>query len=267
MRNPLIAIGILVSGYLLVSLLKADVDKRLVKQDILNTIQTDNQLNTADRIADTSRLFLGVDYQANTLTSINAEKETLVKNLNHVDNLTLLDYVISLAFSDSFAQFEHNLSRVRYLHGHIDYITRRHFFSDWLNDNTFNLIDMTAKLSTRTVTTLKHINQKTPQGQRWIPSVPITDRHINFIPRQFIDENLMAQLKNGDLIGIYSHKLGLDVSHTGILINKERKVYLRHASLKNDKVVDTPLMQYLKNKPGILIYRFNNPTLAYTPIQ
>ena len=67
----------------------------------------------------------------------------------------------------------------------------------------------------------------------------------------------MSKLKTGDFAGIYTDKEGLDVSHTGIIIKKGGKVFLRHASSreKNQKVVDEELSEYMQNKPGLVVYR------------
>ncbi|MCG9597617.1 DUF1460 domain-containing protein [Vibrio sp. Isolate25] len=252
----------IVGGSLVTSYLRVTQDKRIDEQDVLTAIQNDNQLTTPERIVQTSELFIGVDYETNTLTSINSEKEELVKNFNHVDCFTLLDYVTSLAFSDSFNQFDQNLKLARYLYGNVDFITRRHFFSDWLDDSAFHVQDVTRQLDARAVTTVKQINQKTPEGERWIPSVPIKYKDISFIPREFVDDALIRELKSGDLIGIYSHKRGLDVSHTGIFIENGDTPLLRHASSKEGKVVDSPMLEYLGNKPGIIVYRFSPDTAS-----
>lgn len=64
-------------------------------------------------------------------------------------------------------------------------------------------------------------------------------------------------MQTGDYVGIYSPLAGLDVSHTGIIIKKGNQVWLRNASSlkKNMKVVDTPLLSYIKTRPGIVIAR------------
>lgn len=72
-----------------------------------------------------------------------------------------------------------------------------------------------------------------------------------------INQILLQRLKTGDFVGIYSPLDGLDVSHVGIIIRKNNKIYFRNASLltKNRKVIDTLLETYLKNKPGIVVLR------------
>ena len=64
----------------------------------------------------------------------------------------------------------------------------------------------------------------------------------------------------GDYIGIYTHIEGLDVTHVGILIKKEGKAYLRHASSKKEflKVIDEPFESYIKNTPGFIVLRQRN---------
>jgi hypothetical protein len=65
----------------------------------------------------------------------------------------------------------------------------------------------------------------------------------------------LSKLKSGDFVGIYTDEEGLDASHTGIIIKKTGKVFLRHASSKSQKVVDEDLSEYMKNKPGLIVYR------------
>lgn len=52
---------------------------------------------------------------------------------------------------------------------------------------------------------------------------------------------------------------GLDVSHTGIVIRAGDAVWFRNASSlsANRKVVDTPFLNYMRSKPGIVVLRAN----------
>ena len=52
-------------------------------------------------------------------------------------------------------------------------------------------------------------------------------------------------------------RIGLDVSHVGFLLwDKEGKAIFRHASSKSKymKVIDEDFLEYIKNKPGIIIF-------------
>ena len=59
---------------------------------------------------------------------------------------------------------------------------------------------------------------------------------------------------------ILSNKIGLDVSHVGFLLwDNEGNAIFRHASSKKKymKVIDEDFFEYIKNKPGIIIYKTN----------
>ena len=60
------------------------------------------------------------------------------------------------------------------------------------------------------------------------------------------------------VVGILSSSQGLDVSHVGFLIINDNELKFRHASSnkKYRKVVDEDFLEYIENKPGIIIYKF-----------
>ena len=68
----------------------------------------------------------------------------------------------------------------------------------------------------------------------------------------------ISKLKDGDYIGIYTKIQGLDVTHTGIIVFKDGFVYLRHASSKKMKVIDSLLLEYISSKDGVVVYRNDN---------
>ena len=104
------------------------------------------------------------------------------------------------------------------------------------------------------LTESKELNRKT-DGSLWLPGLATVKREISHIPSQKISPQILRAIKTGDYIGIYSDRDGLDVSHTGIAVRKNGGVYLRHASLVHKKVLDEELATYMKNKPGLLVYR------------
>jgi len=82
-------------------------------------------------------------------------------------------------------------------------------------------------------------------------------RVITFIPGKAIDGDVIRRLRSGDYIGIYSREKGLDVSHVGIMIKKNRASYFRHASSLQSqrKVIDQDFTAYAARKPGIVVLR------------
>ncbi|MGD8204610.1 DUF1460 domain-containing protein [Pantoea sp. FN0305] len=209
-----------------------------------------------ERIADISAAFLGTPYQADTLTGSDNVPEQLVVNFNGVDCFTLLDYVAALSHASSRDDFFTQLRLTRYHQGEVSFVHRKHFFSDWFSLAPLNARDITDKLNTPTVKITKQLNLKT-DGGKYLPGLPITPRIINYIPANNINKGTLKALQTGDYVGIYSPLAGLDVSHTGIIIKKGNQVWLRNASSlkKNMKVVDTPLLSYIKTRPGIVVAR------------
>ncbi|MET3107672.1 hypothetical protein AAKU67_002153 [Oxalobacteraceae bacterium GrIS 2.11] len=212
--------------------------------------------NDKGLVAAISAEFLGTPYVANTLIGSLAEPERLVVNFNGVDCFTYLDYVAALIKSDSPASFENKLIEIRYKDGAVSFLNRKHFFTDWAWAEPINALDVSAKLSPRTVTVAKTLNLKA-DGSVFLPGLGITQRQVTYIPAENIDDAVIAQLQTGDYIGIYSHVAGLDVSHTGLFIQSTNGPQFRNASslAVNQKVVDSDFKAYVQKTPGIVVLR------------
>lgn len=203
-----------------------------------------------------SSVFLDTPYQAATLIGSPDTPEALVANFNGVDCFTLVDYVEALTRSRDQNMFLHNLARTRYVNGRVSYLSRRHFFSDWFATAPRNARDVTPEISPDYVTVKKQLNRKA-DGSEYIPGLGIHPRSINYIPGSAISTQVLNNLKTGDYIGVYSPLAGLDVSHTGIIVHHDGKVWFRNASslAANRKVVDSPFMEYMHSRPGIIVLR------------
>lgn len=204
-----------------------------------------------------SSAFLNTPYLAGTMVGRVDLSERLVIRFDGVDCFTLLDYVEALRRSDSFATFKGQLSSVRYQDGHIGYLTRNHFFTDWAQNNSDYLQDVTQQVGGVLIESVdKTLNLK-KNGDNFLDGVPTIERRINYIPADRINSDVTNRLQVGDYIGIYSPAVGLDVSHTGIIVEHHGAIFLRHASsLKAiHKVVDMELLPYLKGNNGIIVLR------------
>jgi len=210
-----------------------------------------------EKIALISAAFLQTPYQAQTLIGSAATAEIFVLRLDGVDCFTYLDYVEALRRSSSFAEFKEILQQVRYDRGTVTFLNRHHFFSSWGNAPLAPLRDITSQVGgIHTRWEEKQLNQKT-DGTLYLPGYPVRKQTIAFIPPAAIDKTILDHLQSGDYIGIYSPLPGLDVSHTGIIIRKKGKIYLRHASTKplRQQVMDEELLPYLGGRKGLIIYR------------
>ena len=195
--------------------------------------------------------FLDIKYVSNTLSNNEidtSKKENLIINFDALDCFTFIDTLHALQQSSNKKEFKKKLINIRYKNDTVTYFTRNHFFSDWLGNDSIE--DITCVLGKCQKTT-KYLNE----NEKYLQKIPTVKRQIKYIHPKDIDINL---LKNGDYIGIYTNKKALDVTHTGIIIKQFGKVFIRHSSSLEKKIIDSELFEYTQNKLGVLIYRFVN---------
>ena len=216
--------------------------------------------DAGSRIAFLSGFFLGLKYRESTLIGDINTAEVFVINLSEVDCFTFIDYIEAMRLSDSFQHFIENLRKVRYRNSIVDYVSRKHFFTDWAEYEPSFVDDFTTQIGGgRDKSAVKMLNLN-EDGTLYLTGIKPYHRTVNFIPSEKIDDSVLQALKTGDYAGIYSPKQGLDVSHAGIIIRDEDSIVLRHASSdrKYRKVIDQDLKEYISGKPGLIILRPQN---------
>ncbi|EHB5526945.1 DUF1460 domain-containing protein [Vibrio cholerae] len=227
-----------------------------VNSIIENEIKPNAYLTSGDLLVHTSRLFMETPYQANTLVHHSDQPYALVVNFDGMDCFTYLDYVVALSQASDTPSFFSTLMNIRYKKSHIHFYDRKHFFSDWYALSPQIAIDITEKMSPDAITVPKQLNQKV-EGGEYIQGLGVIPRMITYIPSDKITQSVLDNLQNGDLVGVYSPKIGLDVTHTGIIVKENNQILYRNASSlsKYNKVVDLPFMDYIRSKPGIVVLR------------
>jgi len=212
--------------------------------------------DVGQRIAFLSNTFLGIEYHESTLIGGELTPEVFVINLQGVDCLTFIEYIEAMRLSGSFSEFRKNLRRVRYESGVVSFSKRNHFFTDWAENNTDFIRDVTGEMTACAKRVRKILNMR-EDGTFLLPGIQPAEHEIDYIPSHAIDDSAMNSLKTGDYLGIYSNVRGLDVSHVGIVIRDGKMVFLRHASSQKEyrKVIDQDLKDYILNKPGIIVLR------------
>ncbi|CAI0905703.1 Protein of uncharacterised function (DUF1460) [Serratia entomophila] len=212
-----------------------------------------NSARTADLI---SRQFLGTPYVANRLIGSQETPEQLVIDFRGLDCFTFIDYVEALRTAHTQSEFVRNLINIRYVNGEVSFPQRKHFFTDWAQRPQTIAKDITGQLSPHAVTVEKNLNQKADGGS-YLPGLKNVPRRITYIPSDYVDAKVLAQLRTGDYIVIYTNLAGLDVTHTGIFVMTDNGPVLRNASSRkeNMRVVDSPFMDYVQATPGILVLR------------
>lgn len=203
-----------------------------------------------------SQHFLNTRYQPHTLIG-NADKpEQFTVRLDSVDCMTYIESVEALRRSNSFDDFLSNIKSVRYKDGVVAFQNRNHFFLNWRENNFPYITDVTQQVGdtiSRQVT--KHLNE--PLHKPLIPGIPVMHTLMHYIPGFRIDHKIISRLKNGDYVGLYTDRTGLDVTHVGIIIKKGPQTFFRHASNEPyvNRVIDTEFFDYFKHQRGFVVMR------------
>lgn len=210
-----------------------------------------------ERIGYLSERFLGIPYRPSTMVGGPDTDEALVINLAGVDCFTFLDYIEAMRRAETCEQFKDRLREVRYRSGTVSYKTRNHFFSDWALFNSDFTVDVTVQTGGGRAVTVEKMLNRTDGGDCYLPGIEAVARVISYIPSGEIDETIMGKLNTGDYLGIYAEVAGLDVSHVGIIIKRTGGTVFRHASSSQAqrKVLDENLVDYLRDRPGIVVLR------------
>lgn len=204
-----------------------------------------------------SARFLGTPYGADMLVGSANRPEELIVDLRRVDCFTFLDYVEAASRSNDRSEFVSNLVQTRYTGGEVDFLRRKHFFTDWAYTPRTAATDITGTLTSAAVTVPKHLNTKA-DGSAYLPGLPAVDRNITYIPAAAVNDGVISQLHTGDYIAAYADQPGLDVTHVGIFVMTPSGPVFRNAtSLAAYQVVDTPLSDYIGTTPGLVVLRPN----------
>jgi N-acetylmuramoyl-L-alanine amidase-like len=247
-----------------------------ILEQVLSQYGTDKEATTSDLMVKVGSFFLETPYVAHTLED---EDEHLVINLRELDCTTFAENCLAISRTiksdnQSFGQFCTELQNIRYHDGEIDgYPSRLHYFCDWIyNNEQKKLIEQRSEEIAGTVFP-KEINFMSTHSGSYrqlkdsislIKAIAaqeklISARQMFFIPEDRIAE-LESQLMDGDIVGLTTEIEGLDIQHVGILIRREGRIHLMHASSKAEKVVisENTLEEYLlhsKSANGIMLAR------------
>ena len=228
-------------------------------------------------VAEIGKSFIGTVYEANTLEQ--PGDEHLVINLHSLDCVTFCENSLALARcikmnKMTFQAFKGELQLIRYRGGIIDgYPSRLHYFSDFIFDNGKKkiLTDITQSIGgvpfekkVNFMSTHSNEYPKLKEQPAFIEIIKkqeeaINSRRLYHIPKNDIGKSDSGIL-DGDILAITTSIEGMDVSHTGMALWKERKLHFLHAPNVGYKVQVTPnpLSDYLaehSKQLGILVAR------------
>jgi hypothetical protein len=189
------------------------------------------------RLDEASGFFLDHDYAQDPLTGGPDLKEVFRASLGAFDCVTYMESVMALAASKNADEFAKQLRQIRYKNGKVDWFERNHYMTAWLANN--RRLGVLANLTRGPQTTAKTRTLNVVQG--------LPPRRVTF--RCFPKRRLAAikrRMRTGDLILFVSTRKHLDVFHTGILIRRDDRVLMRHATRSAGKVIEQDLADFLK---------------------
>jgi len=251
-------------------------DKEIL-EEVLNLYAAENATSTSALMLKVGSFFLETPYVASTLES--GETEHLLVNLRELDCTTFAENCLAISRTIqsatlTFEQFCSELQLIRYRDGKINgYPSRLHYFCDWIHNNQQkNLIEAGSNELALTPL-LKQIDFMSthPDSYRQLKDSialveliaqqeqEISARKMFYIPETRIAE-VESKLMDGDIAGITTEIEGIAIQHVVLLIRKEGRMHLLHASSKAEKVVisDNTLEEYLlndKSANGIMLAR------------
>uniref|UniRef100_UPI0032168FB7 N-acetylmuramoyl-L-alanine amidase-like domain-containing protein n=1 Tax=uncultured Draconibacterium sp. TaxID=1573823 RepID=UPI0032168FB7 len=250
-------------------------DKEILNE-VFHQFRNSTDKSTAELVVLVGDFFKETPYVAHTLET---EPEQLVLNLREMDCTTYAENCLSIARTLkngnlTFEEFAKELTAIRYRNGIISgYSSRLHYFSDWIYENDKQgLIKRLSEEIANTPYPLEiNFMSSHPDSYKQlklhnnlIPVLAekeeeISGRQMFYIPKNSVSK-FESKIKDGDIVGITTSVEGLDITHVGIIINKNGRVHLMHASSVAEKVIlsENTLEDYLaerKSATGIMIVR------------
>lgn len=253
-----------------------DDDAKILRQ-VLEQFAGEKQTPSGELMVKIGNFFLETPYVASTLETDGDER--LVINLREMDCTTFAENCLALtktiqSTKPGLEQFTHELAKIRYRDSKINgYTSRLHYTTDWIFDNQQKNLLKDVSKEIAEIPYVKTINFMSthPDSYRHLKNNAmlvaemahieknITQRQYYYIPKEKLAE-VESDLNDGDIAGLTTSINGLDVSHMGILIRKDKRIHLLHASTSAKKVVLSreTLEEYLKNSKsvtGIIVAR------------
>jgi len=244
-------------------------------------------LPMGDLVARIGLTFLGTPYAPNTLDP--AGEEGLVVEVQELDCVTFVETVLALSrvvhdlgvagYRETSSQeirrsYWEQLEALRYRDGHLDgYLSRLHYFSDWIKDNAkLGVVEEVfesypARIDTEPITFMTaHPDAywQLREDPTLVPAMKKIEEDLSQQSRAYIPEiniyDVEQDILNGDIVAATSSLAGLDIAHTGIAIRKEGRVHLLHAPLVGGvvQVSAKPLAERileLERQDGVMIAR------------
>ncbi|MFW5707085.1 MAG: N-acetylmuramoyl-L-alanine amidase-like domain-containing protein [Bacteroidota bacterium] len=223
-----------------------------------------------------AKRFIDTPYVAHTLEV--TENEELVINLREMDCTTFVEYMLAMTLvlhygDTTFWDFAQTLACIRYNNGTLDdYPSRLHYFSQWLHNNSEKgIIRMVEpeiesqpyKVTANFMSTHPHLYRQL-DNPAFVEKIKEAETEVSGLQMRYIPKDSIQGvehlIKDGDIIAFTTNIEGLDITHTGLALQQDGRLYLLHASTRSNTVEITPIplseyLQPMQRVTGILVAR------------
>jgi len=200
------------------------------------------------RIDRISELLLGRPYVEGSLGGGAELAEEFRVSLNAFDCVTFIETVLALALARTIDEFIDMIRRIRYEDGEIDWFRRNHYMTDWAskNEECGFITNITSGPYT--------VEKACTLGL--IAGLPAKTTTFRYFPTQSPAE-VAEGIETGDLILFVSTRETLDVFHTGLLVETDGRLLLRHATRTAGAVIEQELVEFMSQNEmaGFILLR------------
>ena len=230
------------------------------RQDVRQLfISPQKDQSLAERLTDVSAPFVGAPYVVSPLGEGQGQDPDPRIRFDAFDCTTFVETVLALAFSPDLPAAEKLLDLIRYQDGQSDFVQRRHFpEAEWIPEliQAGYFEDITQKVG-RTNVSLesKYIDIKVWDRRRKPRHFELPDSRIPkgtyALPSWKLERALehYQRIPPGvvlNVVRVNFQSVPVRVSHQGLVIQKGKTLYLRHAADRMyHSVVDEPLRSFL----------------------
>lgn len=245
----------------------------LLKEGLDSNIENGNSL-----VVFYAKKLLNTPYVAHTLEG---ETEQLTINIDKLDCTTYIETLYALAKTTlsgraTWRDYANNLESVRYRNGVMtDYSSRLHYISDWIVNNSArgNIKDVTSdfkscKYMIKTIDFMSSHRELYPALKDSVIYDKLRHFEIGYRSHRFPyikKESLNSKetintFKSGDMIGMVTKTDGLDISHLGVVLKENGKLYFINASMGGKKVqieksTFAEYLEKIRSNIGVRVFR------------
>ena len=227
------------------------------------------------------RHFIGRPYVGKTLEGNDSER--LVVNLRQLDCTTLVETALALTMcamrgDTAFADYCSALRSIRYEGGVVDYCSRLHYFSHWIEANTAGGVVCEVQAPAEVFPGVQTVatGYMTANAGKYpmmagrpdrVECIARMERRVAGLKRRYIPKGRLADtpqlrraVRDGDILALTTGKAGLDTQHIGIAVWRGDGLHLLNASLPRGGVVEeeATLARYMagqRNQVGVRVVR------------